>query len=382
MPCVLVGLIEGSVVPRDRPAIRAGRAIRLGGPLGHVFPGGSRHFLQSLPGPRQPTVVTDATQSLRNQVTDKAPDKVFPRQRLLIATTTVLVVLPGKRHRPLLAVQLQNPLVAHRDPAGVARQIAHDRAGIAQGGFAVDVPAPGGQHLSPTPSLLHAPGTLGPDDLPAAIQLLEMPQKDRTEYFHHGPHRKEIVGTRLLPATALQVDPSATDQAVKMGMPVQGASPGMKHAEEAAFTSPVLALEVFEGLGGRVEEQLRGDAVVVFEELPDLPGQGKDDMKVRAVREAFADLPGPLGLPRSEAGRTMAVATGTGIPFAVMAVRTLGVVVAQGPVTAVRHQVELGVLLLVQSPGPEIAPLTQNCVDRRLDTVTLNMYQMTVQTLN
>lgn len=209
-----------------------------------------------------------------------------------------------------------------------------------------------------------------------------MPQKDGTEDLHHRPHRKEIVGARLLPATAFEIDPSATDQPVKVGMPVQGTSPGMKHAEEATFTFPVLTLKGFEGLGGRVEEKLRGEAVVVFEELPHFPGQGKDDMEVWAVREAFADLLGPLGLPRSEAGRTMAVSAGTGIPFAVMAVRTLGVVVAQGPVTAVGHQVELGVLLVVQPSGPEIAPLTQNGIDRLFDAVTLNTYQMRAQILN
>ena len=78
----------------------------------------------------------------------------------------------------------------------------------------------------------------------------------------------------------------------------------------------------------------------------------------------------------------MAVATRTGIPFPVVTPRALGVVVAQGPVPAMRHEVELGVLLLLQPAGPEIAPLTQNGVDCRFDTVTLNMYQMTAQTLN
>ena len=82
-----------------------------------------------------------------------------------------------------------------------------------------------------------------------------------------------------------------------MRMPVQGASPGVEHPEETTLATPVVTLEGFEGLGRRREEQLRGDPVVVFEKLPQLLRQGKDDMKVRTIRQAFADLPGPLGLP-------------------------------------------------------------------------------------
>ena len=78
----------------------------------------------------------------------------------------------------------------------------------------------------------------------------------------------------------------------------------------------------------------------------------------------------------------MPVSAGTGIPFPVVTPRALGIVVAQGPVPTMRHQVELGVLLLLQTAGPEIAPLTKNGIDCRFDAVTMNMYQMRVQTLN
>ena len=309
----------------------------------------------------------------------KAANEFAPRQGLVLAASTVLVVLPGKSHRPLLAINLQDALVAHGNPAGVARQIAHHRARAAQSRLAVDVPASGREHLTPATPLFHTAGLLGPDDLRTAIKLFKATQKDRAENLHHGPHREEIVGPRLLPATALQVHSAATDQTVQMGMPVQGTSPGMEHPKESALAFPVLALEGFESFGGSVEEKFRGDAVVVLKELPHFPGQGKDDMKMRAVRETFANLLGPLGLPRSQAGRTMAVAAGTGIPLPVMAVATLGVIVTEGPVTAMRHQVEPGVLLVVQPAGPEIAPFTKNAIDRRFDAVTLNMYQTKTQ---
>jgi hypothetical protein len=53
----------------------------------------------------------------------------------------------------------------------------------------------------------------------------------------------------------------------------------------------------------------------------------------------------------------MTITTGTGIPFPMPTIGTLGVIVAESPVTAVGHQVELGILLLVESSGPEVAPL-------------------------
>lgn len=68
----------------------------------------------------------------------------------------------------------------------------------------------------------------------------------------------------------------------------------------------------------------------------------------------------------------MAVTTRTGIPFLVLAASALAIVVAQGSVATVRHEVELRVLLVLQPSGPEITPLPKDFVDCRLDRVTVN----------
>lgn len=161
---------------------------------------------------------------------------------------------------------------------------------------------------------------------------------------------------------------------MKMRMTIEGTPPSVKHSEKTSSTSPVPLLKGFECLRCGREEQLGGDPVVVLKEPPHFLRERKDDVKVGAIRKAFAHLLGPLGLSRPEARRTMTVTAGTGIPLVMTTVGAFRIIVAKGSVTAVSHQVELGILLPVEPSGPEVAPLSQNCVDRLFDAVTLNMY--------
>jgi hypothetical protein len=66
------------------------------------------------------------------------------------------------------------------------------------------------------------------------------------------------------------------------------------------------------------------------------------------------------------------VATGTGIPLAVLAPAAAGLVVAEFPVAAVRYQIERRVLFFPEISGPQIAPFTQNVIDGRFDGGIMN----------
>ena len=80
-------------------------------------------------------------------------------------------------------------------------------------------------------------------------------------------------------------------------------------------------------------------------------------MKVRTVRQALAHVLGPLRLTRSQAVGAMTITTGAGIPFPMPAVGAFGVVVAERSMAAVRDEVELRVILLIEPAGPKVAPL-------------------------
>ena len=95
-------------------------------------------------------------------------------------------------------------------------------------------------------------------------------------------------------------------------------------------------------------------------------------MEMRAVRQASAGFFRPFGLAWPQAHRAMAVSTGTGIPFAVLALAACRLVVTKFPVAAVRNQVERRILLFPESSGPQIAPFTQYIIDGRFDADILN----------
>src|SRR5690606_24464219 len=89
--------------------------------------------------------------------------------------------------------------------------------------------------------------------------------------------------------------------------------------------------------------------------------------EVRTVRKPLANLLRPLRLARPQAVRTVPAAAGACIPFRVWANAAFRLVVSNAAFTAVRHHIDRRILLLAQSSGPQIAPLPQNLIDRRLD---------------
>ena len=78
----------------------------------------------------------------------------------------------------------------------------------------------------------------------------------------------------------------------------------------------------------------------------------------------------------------MAITTGTGIPFRVIAGLAFGFVIAEITHAAMGQKVELRILLLAQSSGPEVAPLAKNTVDGRFDDVYMNSVSALLQDMN
>jgi hypothetical protein len=151
------------------PLLPLAMFTNLGSPFDRFFmQGASRkagEFRHSSPPTGEEAEIPDPPQSPGHQVTTKARQKHRDREGSLLLAPFGPVVLPFETHRLRFFVDLQDPVITDRDPAGVAGQIAHHRPGIAQGGTAENIPPrtrqarrcssevnPSGQTISFSPS--------------------------------------------------------------------------------------------------------------------------------------------------------------------------------------------------------------------------------------
>ncbi len=290
----------------------------------------------------------------------------------VLLAPAVAVVLGLEGDAAAFLIDRLDPRVAHGDATGVAGEIADDGTGVAQGRAAEDVPV--------TPAHDHAPAATGlegfesgwPAQIAAFVEGFEFPQIDGAEDLGHGADGKEVAVAGLFPSTGLAVAPPGGDEHVEVGVPVQGAAPGVEDTEETAIDLPVVFLEVFESLCGGGEEQVGGDAVVELEEVVEFLGDGEDDVEVGAVGQAFTDLSGPLGLAWAEAIGAVAVAAGAGEPIGVATVLAADAVEAKRALTAEGEEVEGGVGPLIKPAGPEVTPVEKDAVDGGVDAVNVN----------
>ena len=320
----------------------------------------------------QQSEIAHPAEALGHQVPGEPPQEFPSRQRHVLLVASIPVVLPLEAHHAGFLIDPGDPRVADGDPACVARQIAHHRPRVAQRRAAEDVPVPARQPQPPVPARLHAGKTFRPLDPLSSFERFKHAQEDGPVDRRHVAHRKQVVGPGLLPAPCLEVPASGSDQHVQMRVPVQRAAPGMLHGQESARHAPVVLLEIGQRLRRGGEEHIRGDAVIGLRKAVELLRHGENDMEMRAIGQAPADLFRPLGLPRAQAHRAMPVPAGTGIPFVVEASSARRLVVAQFPVAAMRDEVERRILLFPESSGPQIAPFAQNVIDGRLDGDIVN----------
>ena len=370
---------ELHIVPLATPTALAGRTRAFGGVFTDAFFGRSRQFTMTTLGSHQKSEVTDPPEARGNQMIRKAPEERSSSQGHLLDLVAILVVLPFESDRPLLLIDPLDALIANGDAAGVARQIADHGTGVAQGGAAEDIPIAGREVEPPGAPGFDSGQRIRPADILPAIQILDPSQQDRPEDHGHVANRKQIVVTRLPPFSRVAILAPCADEHMQVRMPIERPAPSVKHGEETSVHPPIVLLEKLQGFR-RSAEQLRGkDVVVEFEYLMQLLGHGEDHMEMRAIRQTIAHLLRPFRLAGTEAIGAMAVATGAGIPFGVMARLALGLIVTESPDPALCQQVEFGVLFLLQTSRPEVAPLTQNIVDGCLDRCLPEHASPTVQ---
>ncbi len=156
-------------------------------------------------------------------------------------------------------------------------------------------------------------------------------------------------------------------------MAVHPAAPRVIDPEESTLHSPVVGLELLQGIGRRRKEQIHRSFVVQRKEGAGLIRHGEHGVEMRAIREAFTNLFRPLRLAGSEAIGAMPIPTGTRIPLQVVALIAFGGIKPQFTVAAVGDVIKSGILLITQTTGPEVTPFPQNVIDGCFDCAIMNI---------
>ena len=120
----------------------------------------------------------------------------------------------------------------------------------------------------------------------------------------------------------------------------------MEHGKKPAVHAPVVLLKLLEGVGRRSGEGIGDLPVIRLEKRVQLFGNGKNQVKMRTIRETLAHVLGPLRLTRTEAIRAMPVAAGTRIPLVVTTFFAPRLVESERSFPAMGNEVERRILPL------------------------------------
>ena len=203
------------------PAVLAPFRIGLDVVLGDAFRGCAGKLGNPILLSAEQSVVADPPEPLWHQVLRETPDEGRPGQGHFALHPALGVVLALETDRFVLLVDLRDALVAHRDPAGIACQVAHHRAGVPQSLAAENVPASGGEREPPVAPLLKAADRFRPLDGGRGIKFLDLSQHDATEHPGHGFYRKEVVRPGSSPMAIAVAAASGADEDMEVRMPVE-----------------------------------------------------------------------------------------------------------------------------------------------------------------
>ena len=73
-------------------------------------------------------------------------------------------------------------------------------------------------------------------------------------------------------------------------MPVKSTAPSVEHCQKTALHAPVVFLEKFERLSRGFEQHVCCDPVVRLEEIMKFVRNRKNDVEMRAIRQALTDF--------------------------------------------------------------------------------------------
>lgn len=140
--------------------------------------------------------------------------------------------------------------------------------------------------------------------------LLERRQEQVTELPGENPNRQEEPVPARDPAAAVGRQPAAGHHAMQMGVMQQVLAPGVEDGEEADLRPQVFGIrrDRVQRLGGRAEENVVDDLLVLIGDGGDLLGHGEDHVEVLHIEDLGAAVVQPLGAGQRLAFRAVPVA--------------------------------------------------------------------------
>ena len=258
-------------------------------------------------------VVACLAELARQDMQEEAPDELVGGEGHRLAFVVVAVVAPVEAD--LAVVDGEEAVVGDGDAVGVAGEVGEDLGGAGEGRLGVDDPL----GLAQGPEVAVEGGGVGERgegageaQLAGAEGALELVEEESAEAAREDAHGQEEAGPAGDPAVAGGGDAAAGDDAVQVGVELQGLAPRVEDGEEAGFDAEVLGIggDLAQGAGGGLEEDAEEGALVLQGEGGDLLREREDDMEVFAVQEFAAALVEPVGAGGPLALGAVAVAAG------------------------------------------------------------------------
>ena len=282
-------------------------------------------------------------------------------QRARLALVASLLVSPASPEGDLAILVCQQPPVGNRAAAQVAGQVLQDLRGLgvrARRRLDEHHPIALGQRLQPPGErggILQVRPRAGQLQLAVPVQTLQAGEKlvPKPATEHAMVDQIGLVAStartssRLHPTLAVSRGPAAGDHGVDVGMVVQPLIPGVQHQQGRRLAILFHLQHVAEGLPGGVKQQPVGRTAMAQHQRLEFLREREHDLKVRDPRQdQLGRLVQPVGSPTATAQRTVTVAARVVDLTAMVTLRALVGVPAQGRRAAQRqlgqHALHLG----------------------------------------
>ena len=218
---------------------------------------------------------------------DEAAQKLHGRQRHRAPLIALGVVLPVKRD--VVAIEGEQPVIADRDPMGVAPEIAQDGGRAPEGGLGVHHPIGREERVDEGVPLRRGTEVLAATGefelvvvVRAAERLDKLPAKDATQDLDG---EEEACVLRMDPPLMIRREATRGYHAVDVWMADQRLAPGVEDAEYADLRTEMARVggDLAEGRRTRVEEPGVQPRTIPIRQREQRMRQREDDVHIRHV---------------------------------------------------------------------------------------------------
>ena len=226
----------------------------------------------------------DPHEAARQDVEQEAPDELHRAQRHLFDGMAMRVVLIPEADQPIPTVQ--NPMIGHGNPVGIAAEIVEDLLRSCQGCLGVDDPfllPQRRQETLPFHWILEHRAVALEDQLPSAIgrfqTIAELALKDLGQGVDG---KEEAPFLARYPVFSIRTQAASRDDTVEMDMVAEVLAPGMEDGRHAEFCTQMFRIprELLQRGDDGLEECGIQQSFIAAEQRIEHMGQSKNDVVV------------------------------------------------------------------------------------------------------